>query len=144
MRILKKIFTIGYEGRSIDEFIDLLKSQKVDLLIDVRIRANSRKTGFSKTKLKDKLKENNIAYEHHKNLGTPQSLMQVMRKEGHYSMEVYGEYLDDNSEIITDFLSQLNKPSIGLMCYESNALQCHRSVVADRLSKITAATITHI
>ena len=65
---MKKIYTIGYEGKSIDEFIEELKNQGVKNLIDVRIRAGSRKKGFSKTALSEYLNNAGITYNHHLSL----------------------------------------------------------------------------
>ncbi|MBN4051609.1 DUF488 domain-containing protein [bacterium AH-315-M05] len=144
MKTIKTICTIGYEGKSIDEFINSLKEQKVDILIDARIRANSRKPGFAKTKLKNILERNEIVYEHHKSLGTPKYLMQAMKEKGHYSMEEYGSYLDNNPEILENFIRAVKTPKIALMCYEKDVTSCHRSVVAARLSKMVNANVIHL
>jgi uncharacterized protein (DUF488 family) len=47
----KTIVSIGYERRDIDELVELLRSEQVELLVDVRLNAISRKRGFSKTAL---------------------------------------------------------------------------------------------
>jgi len=49
------IVSIGYEGRSLDEFVQALKGHRVDVLIDVRLTPISRKKGFSKTALSEAL-----------------------------------------------------------------------------------------
>jgi uncharacterized protein (DUF488 family) len=144
MSKLKKIFTVGYEGKTITELIKQLKQQKIKFLVDVRINANSRKRDFAKTKLSENLNKNGIKYEHHKSLGTPKELMEVMKKEGHYSMEEYGDFLDKHIEVIHDFASHVNDNRLALMCYERNFSDCHRSVVADRLSKVTKAKVVHL
>jgi uncharacterized protein (DUF488 family) len=45
------IVTIGYEGRTLGDFISTLSNHNVDLLLDVRLNAISRKPGFSKKAL---------------------------------------------------------------------------------------------
>jgi len=146
MSSIKKIYTIGYEGKSSEEFVEILSNAGIEILVDVRINANSRKKGFAKTRLKENLENSGINYEHHRSLGTPKYLMEVMRAAGHYSMDEYAKYLDDNSHVIDEFLSDLNPAvsSIALMCYELDANTCHRSVVANRLSKKTKAKIKHL
>ena len=48
---MKKLFTIGYEGAALDDFMRTLKTAKVDVLLDVRELPMSRRKGFSKTVL---------------------------------------------------------------------------------------------
>src|SRR5438309_10731697 len=66
-----RIFTIGYEGATVPEFIAALKNAGVERVIDVRALPLSRRPGFSKTPLKGALEEAGIEYIHLKALGTP-------------------------------------------------------------------------
>jgi uncharacterized protein (DUF488 family) len=65
------VFTIGYEERSIDEFISRLKKFHINVLIDVREIPTSRKAGFSKKRLAEFLRSADIEYIHVKALGSP-------------------------------------------------------------------------
>ncbi len=69
-----KLFTIGYEGRDIDEFVSLLKDNGITRLIDVREIPFSRKKGFSKSRLNERLQNENIDYVHIKALGSPSEI----------------------------------------------------------------------
>src|SRR5438270_2319328 len=66
-----RIFTIGYEGTTVPEFIAALKAAGVDRVIDVRALPLSRRPGFSKSPLRAALDEAGIEYVHLKALGTP-------------------------------------------------------------------------
>ena len=66
-----RIFTIGYEGATVSEFIAALQQAGVTRVIDVRAIANSRRPGFSKTPLRNALAEADIDYVHLRALGTP-------------------------------------------------------------------------
>ena len=66
-----RIFTIGYEGTTVPEFIAALKQAGVERVIDVRALPLSRRPGFSKSGLKAALEEAGIEYVHLKALGTP-------------------------------------------------------------------------
>jgi uncharacterized protein (DUF488 family) len=66
-----RIFTIGYEGAAMDEFLAALKNAGVERLIDVRALPLSRRPGFSKSPLRSTLEEAGIEYVHLKALGTP-------------------------------------------------------------------------
>jgi uncharacterized protein (DUF488 family) len=64
-----RIFTIGYEGTTVAEFVAALKKAGVERVIDVRALPLSRSPGFSKTPLKAALEEQAIEYLHLKALG---------------------------------------------------------------------------
>ena len=66
-----KIFTIGYEGATMGEFLSALQEARVGQVIDVRAVPNSRRPGFSKTPLRNALAEAGIGYVHLRALGTP-------------------------------------------------------------------------
>src|SRR5438093_11909085 len=66
-----RIFTIGYEGATVGEFLDALREAGVERLIDVRALPLSRRPGFSKSPLRAALAEAGIEYVHLKALGTP-------------------------------------------------------------------------
>ena len=66
-----RIFTIGYEGATVGEFLAALQQAGVKRVIDVRAVPNSRRPGFSKTPLRNALAETGIDYVHLRALGTP-------------------------------------------------------------------------
>src|SRR5204863_5922335 len=68
---IMRIFTIGYEGTTVPEFIAALKAAGVERVIDVRALPLSRRPGFSKSPLRAVLEEAGIEYVHLKALGTP-------------------------------------------------------------------------
>lgn len=65
------IYTIGYEGRAIDEFIAMLAAEQIERVIDVRDLPLSRRRGFSKTPLGEALRGAGIEYVHMKSAGNP-------------------------------------------------------------------------
>ncbi len=94
------IFTIGYEGRTVEAFAKAIVSAKIELVIDSRRRAGSRKRGFSKTPLSVMLKAHGIEYEHHRELGTPPELMAERRAHGHYNLDAYQTYIEGAPELL--------------------------------------------
>jgi len=66
-----RIFTIGYEGATVAEFVSALQKAQVERVIDVRALPLSRRPGFSKSSLRAALEEAGIEYLHFKALGTP-------------------------------------------------------------------------
>lgn len=87
------LFTIGYEGRDLEEFADRLKNFDVDTLVDVRDIPLSRKKGFSKTPLSQYLQEVGIEYIHIKPLGSPKELREKVKEDGDYEY-FYQEFSD--------------------------------------------------
>ena len=56
------IFTVGYEKRSIDDLIWMLRAQGVERVVDVRLTPTSRRPDFSKKRLSSALEAAGIAY----------------------------------------------------------------------------------
>lgn len=144
MKNQKIIYTIGYEGRKIEQFISILKSANVEILLDVRYKANSRKKGFSKNKLRSVLEEAKISYQHNKNLGTPPELMDKRQKTGSYELDEYEKYINSHLELVKEAADQLKVKRVALLCFELNPNQCHRLVVADKLAKFTNTQVVHL
>lgn len=138
------VFTIGYEGLSIEQFVDKIKEYGINSVVDVREYPISRKKGFSKTKLSEVLHENDIEYYHFRKLGSPKKIRDELRKTKNYFkffME-YESYLntleDDTLENVTS-ISKNEKTC--LMCYEHDSNHCHRKIVAKHISKLTNGDI---
>ena len=77
---MKPLATIGYEAATQDAVIDRLKAAGVEMLVDVRAVAASRRAGFSKTVLAASLAEAGIGYVHLRQLGTPKPGREAARK----------------------------------------------------------------
>ena len=67
-----RIYSVGYEEMTLDGMVDRLASERVSVLVDVRLNPSSRRPGFSKTKLSETLAAAGISYVHEKELGNPQ------------------------------------------------------------------------
>lgn len=144
MQANKNIHTIGYEGKDINLFIKQLKDNKVQILVDARIRAGGRKLDFCKKNLSQHLQNSGIGYAHYKELGTPQYLMQEMKEKGHYSMDAYAIHLDSKPEVLDRVLAETKGSTIAIMCFEKNYEECHRSVVASKLAHKMKSSVNHI
>ena len=68
------LWTIGYEKLRPESLVAELEAARVQRVLDVRFRPQSRKPGMSKTRLGDLLARHGIAYEHRRELGTPPDL----------------------------------------------------------------------
>ena len=130
------LFTIGYEGKSIESFINLLIQNDIRILCDVRKNPISRKFGFSKGKLEHIAQAVGIKYVHVPGLG-----IESDKRSSLESVEDYEELFDDyektllnRKRLLDEVYSLLNSDHrIALMCYEGNPDMCHRHVIRDYL-----------
>jgi uncharacterized protein (DUF488 family) len=140
-----RIFTIGYEATTMDEFVAALQNAGVERVIDVRALPLSRRPGFSKSPLKAALEGAGIDYVHLKALGTPAEGRSAARAGRHKDLErIYAGQLELPEAIVqAEQMRALaaEKPS-ALLCYEREPAACHRSL----LLKATAgdAEVTHL
>ncbi len=119
----------------------------MELLIDVRAIAASRRAGFSKTLLSASLADAGIDYLHLRDLGTPKAGREAARAGRCDEMrEIYAGQLQEPAAVLaferTRELSQFR--SVCLLCYEADPSCCHREVLAKRLSHKTGAAILHL
>jgi uncharacterized protein (DUF488 family) len=132
-----RIFTIGYEGLTMDEFLAALKKAGVERVIDVRALPLSRRPGFSKTPLRLALEDCCIDYVHLKALGTPSEGRTAARAGRHEDMKrVYAGQLE-LPEAIAQGAQMLDlaaeKPS-ALLCMEREPAQCHRTILLEAIA----------
>jgi len=132
-----RVFTIGYEGSTVSEFLAALESAGVERVIDVRALPLSRRPGFSKSPLKAALEEAGIEYVHLKALGTPAEGRAAARAGRHEDLErIYAGQLElpeaiGQSAQMLDLAAE--RPS-ALLCMEREPAQCHRTLLLDAVA----------
>src|SRR4051794_40432889 len=130
------LFTIGYEGKTMDEFLGELEAAGVERVIDVRAVAASRRPGFSKTALANSLRERGVDYLHLRPLGTPAAGREAARKGRTGEMRrIYAEQLETpEAELaLAQALDAASERKAALLCFERDAAGCHRSMLAERM-----------
>lgn len=133
---MTRLFTIGYEGATLAEFIETLAEAGVKTLVDVRAVPASRKPGFSKKGLSAALAERGIAYRHLQRLGTPVDGRTAARAGDHAKMRrIYLDHLDaaDAQAEMAMLIDQARESPSALLCFEREPSACHRSVLVDAL-----------
>ena len=128
------LFTIGYEGKSIEAFIDTLILNDIKLLCDVRKNPFSRKFGFSKGKLEHITETVGIRYVHIPELGIESYKRNSLETDEEYQtlFDYYAETLPNLRMHLERIYSLLRSNTrIALMCYEKDALMCHRHIIKD-------------
>ena len=136
------IYTIGYQGKKSIDFIEILKNNEIEILIDVRFSAKSTmKPEFNKDVLKRELERNKIKYRHYPELGIPY-LIQNPYKDGKFSVDClkqwYKWHIENEVEFdnVIKYLKDSGRSV--LMCMEKYAKRmrdqkypCHRDILAD-------------
>jgi uncharacterized protein (DUF488 family) len=133
---MSMVYTIGYEGADIDRFVATLRAVGVTMLADVRAIALSRKKGFSKNGLRDRLEAEGITYVHLVELGDPK-LGRDAARAGKYSefRRIYSVHLKTADAVgALDVLDEMARQgAVCLLCFERDPATCHRTLIADRL-----------
>ncbi len=145
MTVRRSLFTIGYEQATSAAVLDMLARAAVQVLVDVRAVAASRRPGFSKRQLAAGLDERGIAYLHMRALGTPKEGREAARA-GRLDdlFRIYETHLQtpearDELEALVALIRSGRR--VCLLCYERDPGHCHRKRVAEIMAERTGATI---
>lgn len=145
---MSSIATIGYESATVRSFLQALTDDGVELLVDVRAVASSRRPGFAKTRLAANLREAGIDYLHLRGLGTPAEGRAAARA-GDYG-ELRRIFLDHlatpGAQAEMETLVELVRSGrrICLLCFEADPAHCHRSMVAAELASRLPMRVDHL
>lgn len=137
--------TIGYEGASVETYINKLIQNDIRTLIDVRKNPISRKYGFSKSTLSSLLERLGIEYIHMPMLGIESSERQELNTQRDYDLlfDRYEKNVLVREKKSLQSLYQLfqDKKRVAITCFEKDHCQCHRSRVANSIQQISNNTI---
>ncbi|MDX2128366.1 MAG: DUF488 domain-containing protein [Chloroherpetonaceae bacterium] len=135
------LFTIGYEGISLEEYLVRLLKNDVKVLVDVRNNPLSMKYGFSKSQLKKFCASVGIDYVHIPEVGIQSDQRQELKTQSDYD-KLFAVYHKNNlahtkahQNEILKLLKQHNR--IALTCFEANICQCHRKHLAEAIENLS-------
>jgi uncharacterized protein (DUF488 family) len=133
------LFTIGYEGRSLDGFVDTLLRANVSVLCDVRKNAFSMKYGFSKSQLSKAIEGADIRYRHIPELGIASEKRKNLDLFSDYE-SLFAEYeqvtLPANTLAVEDVVREVSSSKrVAVMCFEKESCMCHRGRLAQAVSR---------
>lgn len=130
--------TIGYEAAPQAKVIDALKAAGVEVLIDVRAIAASRRAGFSKGLLSSSLADAGIDYVHLRALGTPKEGRMAARRGKTAEMrEIFEAHLaEPQAQLqLAQAIEIARAKKAALLCFEADHRGCHRSIVVERMQE---------
>lgn len=144
---MKPLATVGYERDTQAAVIEKLKAAGVEVLIDVRAVAASRRAGFAKSLLAASLKDAGIEYVHLRDLGTPKP-GRIAARAGRVGemKQIFEDHLAEPAAQLQ--LAQAaeiaRERKAALLCLEADAKVCHRSIVAERICEQLGCSIEHL
>ena len=134
-----RLFTIGYEGRSLERYLNQLIKEEIGVLCDVRRNPVSMKFGFSKRQLQSAVQKMGIAYVHMPELGIESNKRRELSSSNDYQV-LFEEYTrttlaksDDSLQAIMNLIKKYRRAA--LTCFEADHEFCHRGCVADALAQ---------
>lgn len=136
----KTLFTIGYEGVSLEMYINKLILNDIKVLCDVRKNSYSQKWGFSKAILQDACEKVGIKFIHIPQLGIESSDRQELNGMADYKrlFDIYGTttLVQNNAYLLelAGIVSSNNR--VALTCFEKEVQMCHRGVIATQLMSL--------
>lgn len=134
------LFTIGYEGISLEEYLVRLLKNDIKVLVDVRNNPLSMKYGFSKTLLKRYCESLGLRYVHIPEVGIQSKQRQELKTQVDYD-KLFTAYRNQNltktkkaQTVILNLLKENKR--IALTCFEANICQCHRKHLAEAIENL--------
>ncbi len=143
------VYSLGYEKKTIDEFIEKLKTANVSILLDVREYAWSYKQNFRKNKLSTSLSQAGIEYIHVPSAGNPKNIRKKYVKP-ETVLKKYKVFLQNTGSGMEELKNAISKAkklkkNICLTCFEKDHQSCHRSILLDELKKeLPKLSVKHI
>jgi len=142
------LYTLGYQQRDLDEYIELLVAAKIGVVVDVRETPWSHKPGFSKTAFARALARHGIEYFHAQFAGNPKRLRAKAPSHA-VCLQWYAEHLADQCEIVESFdqiVTELGRSGrrVCITCFERHADDCHRGVLAHRWQQLGRRRVEHL
>lgn len=129
------VFSLGYEGRDLQEVLDTIQRQGIRRVIDVRENPRSRKAGFSAAALGTALDRLGVEYVRMPELGCSGAARHAQWKGGSREAfrDDYRRRLSDRPGWLSRLVGQIGSGPSLLLCLERDPGNCHRSVLEEGL-----------
>lgn len=130
-----RVFTLGYQGRSVREVLEIAQHGGIEQVIDVRENARSRKPGFSSSELERALASVGTAYVHLPTLGCERESRQAFWRGGATAdfLDRYRRKVTEDRRSLEDLARLVRRSRSLLLCLERDPRRCHRVVLGEWL-----------
>lgn len=145
----KKLYTIGHSTRALDEFLTMLRANNISQLIDVRsVPKSAHNPQYNKEFLGPYLRNRQINYAHHQNLGGLRHAKKDSQNLGWHnaSFRGYADYMQTPqfTKALDKLVKKTKDKNVAIMCAEALPWRCHRSMIADALVGLKGFEVQHI
>lgn len=142
----RQLQTFGYEGLTIQAFIERLKRAGTEVVVDVRANPLSRKHGFSKRSFAAYLEKAGIQYVHSVGVGCPKLVRDRYKEDGDWAAYTAGfmKYLRGRTEDVAELAAIATNATTCLVCFEEDHERCHRKFVADAVAAVSGLNVVHL
>ena len=144
----RKLYTIGYTGFSLPEFVATLSENGVEYLIDTRELPISRKKGFSKSALRERLEKAGIGYAHFRLLGSPSAVRHELRQSRdykHFFAQVCRHIATlEATRQLHDAIGIAREKTSCLMCCCPDWTRCHRKCLVEAIASKACFSFEHL
>ena len=140
------LFTLGYEGLTIDAFIARLQAAQVKTVVDVRELPLSCKNGLSKSAFCAAFSAHGIAIRTSPALGCPKPIRNQYKADGNwqtYTRE-FLKYIQTQEASLRELVKIAQATPACLVCFEADYSTCHRTYVARAARQLGGPTVTHL
>lgn len=138
----------GYEGRTVDDLIAFTANHQIQVVVDVRLNAISRRRGFSKRGLAEALTATGVTYLHRPALGNPRDNREGFATpdvlEGRQAHDRFrSDVLDTDGarEAVRELAVVLTRSPVALLCFEADQRHCHRKLVMEAVAALDGSIL---
>jgi len=140
------VYSIGYSGFSINDFIDTLHTNNISLVIDVRSTPYSQYfPDYNKDSLEQVLKHSGIYYRNYAlEFGARQEEREYYTLEGYLDFELFAKsspFLSGFDKLVK---SMQQDYTFALVCAEKDPFNCHRTILVARAFHKAGYKIVHL
>lgn len=132
------VYTIGHSTRTIEDFIRLIQTYRIKMVVDVRTIAGSRHNPqYNEGPLSNSLSKHHLSYMRIKGLGGLRHTIKMSLNTAwrNSSFRGYADYMQtpEFTENIKQLITLAKEKLIVIMCAEAVPWRCHRSLIGDAL-----------
>ncbi len=138
------VYTAGYEGMQIDEFLNLLLRSGIRRLVDVRHNPVSRKYGFHKTTLSHLCQRLGIEYCHKPEVGIAPKWRTALGSASDYERlfaRYEAETLPEQKQTVAEIAALMATGPSVLVCQEADPAFCHRQRLAKQVAGVSGLVV---
>lgn len=144
------LYTIGFTQKSAQQFFELIKSNNIDILVDIRLNNKSQLSGFTKgDDLRYFLEEIcNCKYQHCVEYAPTKDILDDYKKKVISWDEYVTQYIPlmKKRNAVRKFIEKFGKyKSVCLLCSEPTPECCHRRLLSEMIvAECPETTVKHI